>query len=80
MWLELGKFLMTQGPFAVLCGYLAWRNWDLQKRLRQLEDARFNDLRHHVESLSTLQSAMGTFKSEIRGKLDSIKEAIIQKR
>jgi len=71
--------LLEHGLPGLLLAYFIWKNHDLTKRLRQLEDSRHVEVKENMETFSESRITLDLFKVEIRGKLEQIRDAIMQK-
>lgn len=68
--------LLEHGLPGIVIAILVWKNWDMTKRMRQVEDARHQETKDYLIAYSAMSTVLQTFQTEIRGKLESVKDAL----
>lgn len=72
--------ILEHGPFGLVAAYFLWKNWELTKRLRHLQDARQEESKEHSESNAATRETINSLKAEMRAKLDSIRDFLVQRK
>lgn len=68
--------LLEHGLPGIVIAILLYKNWDMTKRMREIEDARNKETKEYLTAYSGMSNVLQMFQAELRGKLESVKDAI----